>query len=612
LPTTGGKDDPTGLADWQRWWSYNHDAFLDPRARLRALVSSSGENPLAAQRRKLQEALVPVLLEALTAGGRESVIRQCLLALARLARVDDLDVPLERWTRIHLGFPAHSLKENALLALGIGGGATEIESLRHVLMGDAIGSAVLRSDEGATFRLRCFAAFSLGLLGRRSNSEAERRAVVHALLFALGNDGVLERELRIACALALGRVPIEPCRNAAEAQDPARQVEELHLCGGVQSEFLLAIARDARLDPWFRGHAAAALGCLAPVAGLGMAAAEDHPPVLSRAEIVRALIDLGRESRGEPSVLQGCLLGLAHVVDADADAEDEDAREFLLESTKRDAPMAQRFALLALAASLGRAGGGAEPGAAWKGGSELLLREFLRAKGAALPWHGLALAVTGFGRNEIEEIVPENFTHALRTRLGQAKGLEEAAAFALSLAVLRPSDPLFGAALLKAFEKLPDPAFRAHGAIALGFLGVSAAIKPLEDALDEASAEPTSSAGVVAASLGLRLLGDRDVVPDLVARVIGAKEDETRAALAYVHALAFLQDPAGVEPLFALIRDESKKEELCAAVVWCLGSLADPEFPDWSAGYANGLDYNYLSWTLRSPLQDGRGLLDWR
>ena len=51
---------------------------------------------------------------------------------------------------------------------------------------------------------------------------------------------------------------------------------------------------------------------------------------------------------------------------------------------------------------------------------------------------------------------------------------------------------------------------------------------------------------------------------------------------------------------------------LRAAIVWCLGVLADPDAPVWTALYANGIDYNCMPWTLKSPLADGRGLLDWR
>ena len=609
LPSTGASDEPLGLADWRIWWSYNHDALLDPRARLQGLVSSSGENPLVAGRRRLQEALLPVLVDKLGSGGKESVMRQCLIALARLTRVENLSVPLERWIEVYLSFDSPNLKEAALLALGIGGEAEAIEPLRHVLMDDEAGRVLLRSNGTISFRLRSFAAYSLGLLGNRSSSEDERRRIVHALLFALGHDGAIERELRIACALALGRVPIQPCRSEAEGQDPARQIEELHLCGGVQSEFLMAVARDKTLDPWFRGHAAAALGRLAHEAGAGLPAAGDHPAVASRADIVRTLVGLARESRGEPAVLHGCLLALGSTVDADADEVDVDARQLLLEATKRDAPTAQRFALLALAAALGRPGDGIEPDTAWKGGSELLLREFLRAKSAGSPWYALALAVTGQARTRLAEVVPTTFTYGLRTRLGQTKELDEAAALALALAVLRPSEPTFGAALLKAFERFPEPAFRANGAIALGFLGVRSAIPALEKALDEAG---DSSPAVLSASLGLRLLGDPDIVPDFVKRITDAKGEAERAARVYVHALAFLQDPAGVEPLFALVSDESRDEDLRCAVVWCLGALANPHAPDWTAGYANGLDYHFLSWTLRSPLQDGRGLLDWR
>ena len=64
--------------------------------------------------------------------------------------------------------------------------------------------------------------------------------------------------------------------------------------------------------------------------------------------------------------------------------------------------------------------------------------------------------------------------------------------------------------------------------------------------------------------------------------------------------------------MLALVPDEKRREDVRAAFVWCLGVLADPDAPDWTATYANGLDYNFMPWTLRSPNGDGRGLLDWR
>jgi hypothetical protein len=404
-------------------------------------------------------------------------------------------------------------------------------------------------------------------------------------------------------------VSIGPCTTPEQAQDPARCIEELHLCGGAETEYLLGIASDPKLDSWFRGHAAAALGRLAVSAGPGYPAADDHPAIPSRDELVLALVQLAQGSRATPPVLQGCLLGLGAVVDADGDEADVRARAFLQESMKRDGPLAQRFALVALAAAIARPGPGKEPGQAWKDGVTLLLREFARAKGGWLAWNALALAVAGHGRLAHKLDYPGSFAEALRSRLVEAQKTDEAAACALAIAVLRFSNEDTATALQKAFQKQASPAYRICGALALGQLGVGESQAALEKALDAPNA-PVQE--VIAASIGLRLLGDPDVVPDLVKRLAHTDPQKPGDALAIVNALALLQDPAAGEPLLELLADTERDEDVRSAIVWCLGLLADPDSPDWTARYANGVDYTYLPWTLNSPVGDGRGLLDWR
>lgn len=603
------KDELPDPTRWQLWWHYNRDAFLDLRGRIQALATTSPENLAVLARAKLQEVLAPELVKIIEAGGKESVLRQTILALARLAKVESLNVPLDRLATLYLGRDAPNLQEAALLALGIGGNVASIEDLRHVLMDDDAGRGLLAQSRAIPTRMRVFSAYSLGLLGRRATSEGARRHVVHALLFALAKEGAIERELRVACALALGLVSIEPCRTPQEAQDPARCIEELHLCGGVQTEYLLGIASDPKLDAWFRGHAAAALGRLAVNAGPGYPAADDHPAILSRDELVRALVQLAQGSRATLPVLQGCLLGLGAVADADGDEADARARDFLQESMKRDGPMAQRFALIALASALARPGSGPEPDKAWKDGAAQLLREFSRAKGGWLAWNALALAVAGHGRLAHKLDYPQGIADALRTRLSEAQKIDEAAACALAIAVLRFTNEETATALQKAFQKQASPAYRVCGALALGELGVGEAQGQLEKALDAPGAAVED---VIAASIGLRLLGDPDVVPDLVKRLAAADPKKPEGAIAIVNALALLQDPTAGEPLLALLADGSLDEDIRSAIVWCLGLLADPDVPDWTATYANGIDYNYLPWTLNSPMGDGRGLLDWR
>ena len=611
-PMTSSPDEILEPALWQVWWSYNHDAFLDVRGRVQALAAASPENLVVAERRRLQELLLPALLKSLETGDAEMVGRQKLLALARLAKVRELDVALDRMAGHFLGegFRDHPmLQEAALLALGVGGDLGSVELLRHVLMDDAKARELLAQEAAVPTRMRVFAAYSLGLLGRRDPSESSRRQVVHALLFALGHEGAVERELRVACTLAIGLVPIQPCTTPEEALDPARQIEELHLCGGTQTEYLLAIVNDSTLDPWFRGHAAASIGRLAANAGRGLPATEDHPLVPSREDLVLALLELAQAKQQLPQVVHGCLLGLGAAVDGDADTVDDEARKFLTEMTRRGEPMAQRFALVSLALALGRPGAGAGSDEVWREGSTLLLREFSRAKETSLPRHALAPAIAGHRRSTDRQALPDSHLDTLRTRLAQSKNANAAAAFALGIALLDPEDSESRAALRASFEELESPFFRTYGALALGMLGAADAKEPLEKALEapEASAEER-----IAASVGLRLLGETDAVRDLVARLEETGQDQPAEALAIVNALALLGDPFAGEPMLELLLEGKCDDEVRAAMVWCLGVLADPNAPDWTASYANGLDYNFMPWTLKSPNGDGRGLLDWR
>lgn len=606
-PLTGLADASADSAPWQTWWHFNHDAFVDLRARLQALTASSGANELLAERRRLAQELAPVLIALLRTGDREVVLRQALLALARIADETGKRTELHFFADLHLAGASPSLQEGALLALGLAPDEPGLELLRDVLLDREAGRARLASPAGVPPRLRTFAASALGLAGRLA-PERTRREISHALLLALGQEGTLERDLRVACALALGLVPVAPCRTNAEALDPARQIDELHLCGGVQSEYLLGVVRDEEQDAWFRAHAATALGQLARQAGSGLPATEDHPAVLARDEILAALTtELTKTS--EARLRQGCLLALGAAADADGDDVDLRARAALAEELERAEPLTQRLALLSYAAVLGRPGEGRTPDVGWKEGSTTLLRQFSRARGPKAAWTALALGVAGHGRAQSRLAPPASFGEALRERLASTKAAPEAAALVLGLALLRDESEPSGKALASAFTRLADPFFREQAAVTVGLCGASLARGALSDVLAEPATAPL---GATAAGLGLHLLGEPDQLAGLEQRLATLADSKSGEARRLVRTLALLQDPRLGQSMLALLADTTREENLRASLVWALGRLAEPAQRDWSAAYANGIGYAALTMSLRSPIDDGRGLLDWR
>ena len=606
-PMTGLADESADSAPWQTWWHFHHDTYLDLRARLQALTASSGANELLAERRRLAQELAPALIALMRAGDREVVVRQALIALARIAEETGTRAELRFFADLYLAGASPSLQEGALLALALAPDEESLELLRDVLLDREAGRARVNSPAGVPPRLRAFAAYALGTSGRDA-PERTRRANAHALLLTLGQESAIERDLRVSCVLALGLAPVAPCRTNAEALDPTRQIDELHLCGGVQTEYLLGVVQDVTQDAWFRAHAATALGRLARQTGAGLAATEDHPAVLARDELLAALTAVLAET-SEPRLRQGCLLAIGAVADADGDDVDTRARAALAVELERAEPLTQRLALLAYAALLGRPGEGRAPDAGWKEGSTTLLRQFTRARGAKAPWSALALGVAGHGRAQSRHTPPASFAEALRERLAATRSAPDAAALVLGLALLRDESELSAKALASSFTRLADPFFREQAAVAVGLCGASSARSALADVL----AEPTTAPlGAAAAGLGLHLLGEPDLLAGLAQRLTTLAQSKSGEARRLVRTLALLQDPRLGVSLLALLQDTEREENLRATLTWALGRLADPNARDWSAAYANGIGYAALTMTLRSPIDDGRGLLDWR
>ncbi len=132
-------------------------------------------------------------------------------------------------------------------------------------------------------------------------------------------------------------------------------------------------------------------------------------------------------------------------------------------------------------------------------------------------------------------------------------------------------------------------------------------MEPLRKEFGEGDGE---LAPVLSASLGLRLLGDASVVPPLLERLTSSEDAAERMAI--IRTLVRLDALKSLDALVAIMNDEDAELGLRSVATWALGVLADSDTPDWSAAYANDLNYLCMTWTLSSPLGDGKGLLDWR
>jgi HEAT repeat protein len=91
------------------------------------------------------------------------------------------------------------------------------------------------------------------------------------------------------------------------------------------------------------------------------------------------------------------------------------------------------------------------------------------------------------------------------------------------------------------------------------------------------------------AAIGLGLLGDKDLVPDLISMLGEAKTTSSQAAIA--SALGFIGDSRSIDPLVSMLKkpDVSATARGFAAVA--LGIVADKESLPWNAKISTDINY---------------------
>ncbi|MCZ6596959.1 MAG: hypothetical protein O7B99_04915, partial [Planctomycetota bacterium] len=256
-----GNYDP---ARWQMWWYFNRDRYLQLGRFLAGLNTSSGGGATSAlpSQSQVENQIMPALERILRSGGKVEVMRGAMLSIAEIeAEYGPMGLGLDHYALHFLKNGAPENQESALVALGIRGDAKSVELLRGILLNDETGRAAMGGSVGV--RNRAYAAYSMGLIGAKTKDEATRLRIVDTLLIAIGADYSTTRETQVACALSVGLVPLPFCGDDPERL--ARHVEEgdLHLCGGVQLNYLLDVFQDPELDVWLRSHTAPAMGRLA-------------------------------------------------------------------------------------------------------------------------------------------------------------------------------------------------------------------------------------------------------------------------------------------------------------------------------------------------------------
>jgi HEAT repeat protein len=483
------------------------------------------------------------------------------------------------------------IAETAAVALGILANDESVDELVGLMRDNAVGRALVGGGE-VSLRTRAFSAYGLALLGARTAKESRRVEIIENLVDVLENDQSSMRDIKVACLISLGLVRLEqihPSDASAEvASLPAQS------CRVGQIEYLIRYFENEKENHYLvRAHAPAALARL--LTGLP---AEDHQAY--KARIAKLLLDgCDKNSKEKKEVIGSCVLALGQIGDNDAEKLDEEIRSTLIDALKDQGDQqARHFSLIALAQVGGRIGAGEAPS---KDDVSKHLQKTLSGKSALQPWAGLAIGVYGRALAENGGTPPADAARALREVLADEKSGDKLGAYAISVGILKDTEARD--TLLEKLDKTKEDEPRGYITVGLGLMNAREAIEPIQSIIKESKYKHEL---LKQAAIALGLLGDKELVPDLIKMLEEAKGLATQAALA--SALGTIGDSRSIDPLVAMLENKDITDSARGFAAVALGIVADKEGLPWNSKLSVDLNYRASTSTLNDT--EGTGILN--
>ncbi|MFT5688579.1 MAG: HEAT repeat protein, partial [Planctomycetota bacterium] len=495
------------------------------------------------------------------------------------------------------------ISETAAVALGILANEESIETLQLLLEDHPDGRKLVGRSE-VSFRTRAFAAYGLGLIGVAAK-EGDRQRIVEILVNSVTNDDTSSQDLKASAIISLGLVPLETINpETAPAEGEALVA---HLSRSGQIDYLLGFLADDTNNFLVRAHVPTALARLLDgIPGVGDEAGAYE---IQKDRVATVLLELFDKRTKEPrEVVMGAILAMGLIGDADSDKIDQEIRSALANVPKDHSDaQARNFSLIAMAkvgSSLG-SGEGADDGAAEA--AEYLLDVLAKGKSTMKPWAGLSIGVMGrrlsdnstspFGTARLIDL-----QRALRSSLEDEGNPQRVGAYAIGTGIMGDLDS--NSILLDKLDELRDEEARGYVAVALGLAHHSPAIENIKKIVTESEYRPDL---LKQAAIALGLLGDNELVDDLVTMLGDATNLATQAAIS--SALGFIGDSRSITPLVEMLADDTLTESARGFAAVALGIVADKEPLPWNSKIAVDLNYRASTSTL-TQASAGTGILD--
>ncbi|MDE0896497.1 MAG: HEAT repeat domain-containing protein, partial [Planctomycetota bacterium] len=432
------------------------------------------------------------------------------------------------------------------------------------------------------YRTRAFAAYGLALVGSRTGEEVIRQSIFSSLRQTLESDDSSTRDIKVACLISMGLAPMEKLGFDSLPLDDSGATSSR----SEQIEYLMEYFQDKKNSYYVRAHAPTAICRL-------LAGTDNESAKTAAAEVF--IENLTKDSKRQ--VQQSCVIALGLLGDTDPDGIDKAIRAALIQTKDKISDTQTRnFAAVALAQSGSRMGTEA-PDLAISQVSKHFMVQLSRGKNAIRPWTAIAIGILGKG---LGDAAPVELREALDMKL-RAENSPLVAAYAIGSGILGNVE--FTEPLLEKLERIADDEARGYICVALGMIGATEAIVPINDIIKESSYRPQL---LRQAAIALGLLGDKNIVDELVDTLEATNSLATQAALS--SALGFIGDKRSIAPLVDLLENQEVTASARGFAAVALGIVADKEYLPWNSKIATDLNYRASTVTLND--QEGNGILN--
>ncbi len=604
----GGGPDLTG---WPFWWEFNKEPYLNLKSAIHSGGTKTGsdswflghgeqeqgKDSMRPSEAQIREKVVPALKRALETETNNDIVTGSLIALAKIGDVksEGGDSEFEKIIAKELTNKNQEISETAAVSLGILANPASIETLVSLMTDSPAGRSLVGQGE-VPFRTRSFAAYGLALIGAApETSEVQRQTIVRALVDQIQTDDTKSRDLKVACLVSLGLVPLE----TIEPAEPPTEGEPLDpsSCRIAQMDYLIRFLEDDDNRFLVRAHAPTALARL-----LENLPSERYGEY--KEKIAKDLLErIGKRSKEPKEVVQSAVLALGLIGDLDSDPIDKEIRKALSEVTKDQADqLARNFSMIAMGKVGGTRGSGEKIEDGIKDASKFLTKNLTDGKSQIVPWAGLGIGVMGRKLAEagVTSGVVTDMQAALRSTLDDEKG-SRVGAYSIACGILQDQEA--ESILLEKLDRIKDDETRGYVAVSLGLMGARDAIAPIQKIVKDAKYRPDL---LKQAAIALGLLGDKELVNDLATMLTEAKSLATQAALS--SALGFIGDQRSIDPLVEMLENKDLTELARGFAAVALGIVADKEILPWNSKIAVDLNYTASTTTLND--QEGTGILN--